>query len=129
MPLGFVRKTDMRRCGSTLSLLAALAWLGPGLVSSSLEGERRVGRPTLKPGGRVGKFTLVERVQSLPASFSLPPPTVDAPHEVAVLGDGGPAAWLDVLALTDAPDANETDGLYHHRTEPKPVLLARSCNF
>ena len=101
----------MRRCGSTLSLLAALAWLGPGLVSSSLEGERRVGRPTLKPGGRVGKFTLVERVQSLPASFSLPPPTVDAPHEVAVLGDGGAAAWLK-LSLSDAPNANETtDGL------------------
>jgi len=97
----------MRRCGSLL----ALAWLGPGLVSSSLEDERRVGRPTLKPGGRVGKFTLVERVQSLPASFSLPPPTVDAPHEVAVLGDGGAAAWLK-LSLSDAPNANETtDGL------------------
>ena len=68
-------------------------------------------RSTLKPGGRVGKFTLVERVQSLPASFSLPPPTVDAPHEVAVLGDGGAAAW-HVLALSDAPNANETtDGL------------------
>ena len=97
----------MRRCGSLL----ALAWLSPGLVSSSLEDERRVGRPTLKPGGRVGKFTLVERVQSLPASFSLPPPTVDAPHEVAVLGDGGAAAWLK-LSLSDAPNANETtDGL------------------
>ena len=96
----------MRRCS-----LLALAWLGPGLVSSSLEDERRVGRPTLKPGGRVGKFTLVERVQSLPASFSLPPPTVDAPHEVAVLGDGGAAAWLK-LSLSDAPNANETtDGL------------------
>jgi hypothetical protein len=93
-------------------IIAVLAWLSPGLVSSSLEDERRVGRPTLKPGGRVGKFTLVERVQSLPASFSLPPPTVDAPHEVAVLGDGGAAAWLDVLALSDAPNASETtDGL------------------
>ena len=101
----------MRRCGTSGSLVAALAWLGPGLVSSSLEDERRVGRPTLKPGGRVGKFTLVERVQSLPASFSLPPPTVDAPHEVAVLGDGGAAAWLK-LSLSDAPNANETtDGL------------------
>ena len=93
-------------------IIAVLAWCSPGLVSSSLEDDRRVGRPTLKPGGRVGKFTLVERVQSLPASFSLPPPTVDAPHEVAVLGDGGAAAWLDVLALSDAPSANETtDGL------------------
>ena len=86
--------------------------LGVVLVSSSPEDERRVAQPLqLQPGGRVGKFTLVERVQSLPASFSLPPPTIDAPHEVAVLGGGGAAAWLDVLALSDAPNANETDSL------------------
>ena len=81
------------------------------LVSSSPEDERRVAQPLrLQSGGRIGKFTLVERVQSLPASFSLPPPTIDAPHEVAVLGDRGPVAWLDVLALWDAPNANDTDG-------------------
>jgi hypothetical protein len=72
--------------------------------------ERRVAPPAWAAGGRVGSYTLVERVQSLPASFSLPPPTLDGPDAVLALGDGGPAAWLNILALTNTSTEVDADG-------------------
>ena len=77
-----------------------------GAVYASTD-DRTVAHPILRPGGRVGRYQLVERVQSLPASYSLPPPRMD-PQQSKL--EGGAAAWLNALALPDAETTfNETN--------------------
>ena len=80
--------------------------IGAVYVTTPASDDRTVAHPILRPGGRVGLYQLVERVQSLPASYSLPPPRMDAQSKLG----GGAAAWLYALALPDSEHPfNETN--------------------